>query len=573
MRMDEHEFLVSEEDALERLDRFLSRRLDGLVSREKIKKCISAGQVFINSEACLSPKRAVLTGELVSIKLPELRPCVQAEDGELDVIFADDDLAVIIKPHNLSVHPSPNEADGTLVNRLLAHFPALAAMDGERPGIVHRLDKDTTGLILVALNEPTRLELIDAFARREVDKEYLALVYGVPQPAQGRIEAPIGRDSRNKTKMAVHDRVRPSLDNGAREARSDYRTLYADPMGRFALLAIKIHSGRTHQIRVHLTHIGHPIIGDRVYTDEAAVKKALAPQGLSQEQKEYLAQSADHQLLHAWRLHFTHPAKASEAMDFCASPPPDFVQAAQKLSERLLRVVLTGNPACGKSSVLALMQERGIPIWSADKSVAREYKAGADGWQLMKAQYGQRFMLDPDSNEPSDIDKRALFQAMYADDALRRSIESIIHPMALADMQLFWDRLDALPLEAHLAVAEVPLFLETSYTSDFAAKNEVFLGFAPSRPLLIGIHCPFEVRAERMRKKRSWPDSMIEKMESWQWPEDKKMAACDLIIDNSGSTEELVASVEKTIARLMGMRGKRLAGLAKTLDGLTSCAS
>ena len=571
--MDEQKFSAGESDALERLDRFLSRKLDGLVSREKIKKCIQSGQVFINDQPCASPKRALLAGETIRITLPGEPSGLQPEAGELEIVFEDEHLAVLLKPHNLSVHPSPNEPVGTLVNRLLSRFPALAAMGGDRPGIVHRLDKDTTGLMLVALDEPTRLELIEAFARRDIGKEYLALVYGVPQQKQGRIDAPIGRDSRNKTKMSVHERARPSSESGAREARSDYRTLYADPMGRFSLLAVSIHSGRTHQIRVHLAHIGHPIVGDRVYGDEAAIKKTISPQGLSAAQKDYLAGSAEHQLLHAWRLSFSHPARPqSEALSFCAEPPPEFTSAAQALSERLLRVVLTGNPACGKSSVLALMRKHGPPIWSADEAVAREYKAGADAWRLIHAQYGRRFMLQGENRQPSDIDKRALFQAMYNDDGLRRGIEDIIHPIVLADMLLFWERLDVLPLREQLAVAEVPLFLETSYGGGFIAKNEPFPGFAPSRPLVIGIHCPFEIRACRMREKRSWPDFMIERIESWQWPEDKKMAACDLVIDNSGSPEELASSVETIIARLKDIRGERQTQLAKILDELTSCA-
>lgn len=576
--MNKYEFQVEDPDALERLDRFLARRLDGVVSREKIKKCILDGLVNVNGQPCPSPKRGVLAGETVSVSLPEPAPAAQAEDGELEIIHEDEDLAVLVKPHGLSVHPSPGEPGGTLVNRLLARFPSLRGLDGERPGIVHRLDKDTTGLLLVALNEPTRLELSAAFAEREVGKEYLALVYGAPNPAQGRIDAPIGRDSRNKTKMAAHERARPSLENGAREARSDYRTLYADPAGRFALLAVNIHSGRTHQIRVHLTHIGHPIIGDKIYTDEAAVKKALAPRGLPPELRAFLPGLADHQLLHAWRLHFTHPARPEgEGMRFCAPPPPEFFSAARALSDRLMRVVLTGNPACGKSSVLEILKTRGIPVWSADAAVAGQYKAGADAWRLIRAQYGWRF-LPPDHNgEPGDIDKRALFRAMHDDDGLRRSIESIVHPIVIGQMLTFWEALDALPLGTPLAVAEVPLYLEGGADAAMNSRGAPFpgraAGFAPGRPLLVGVHCPFEPRAERLRKTRAWPDSMIEKMESWQWPEEKKMAACDLIIDNSGSPEALADSVDKALERLAALRREHSENITKILDELTSCAN
>lgn len=649
--MNEFQFTAGEDDAgngPERLDRFLCRRLDGLISREKIKKYILEGRVSLDGEPCLSPKRAVLIGETVRLCPPEAAPGLPAEAGELEIVYEDEHLAVLVKPHGLSTHPSPNEPSGTLVNRLLARFPALRELEGERPGIVHRLDKDTTGLLLVALNEPARLELAGAFARREVGKEYLALVYGVPRPGQGRVEAPIGRDVRNKTRMAVYAKARPSLDHGAREARSDYRTLYADPLGRFALLAVRLHSGRTHQIRVHLTHIGHPIVGDKVYTDEAAVKKALSPRGLEAELRSWLSGLADHQLLHAWRLHFAHPAEGAEGaepakgteglevavdvqgaesegaastegeMRFCADPPPDFKNAALALSDRLLRVVLTGNPACGKSSVLKLLREHGLPVWSADAAVAREYRAGADGWRLLRAQYGDRFLLpekgsapngsaadgsadgraltgaapvagnaagnyaaNPTGYQAGDVDKNALFRAMCADDRLRRDVEGIIHPIVLAAMLAFWEGLDAPPPAAPTAVAEVPLYLESAGSGRNApgearpggAPAGLFPGFAPARPLLVGIHCPFSERARRLRENRSWPEAMIEKIESWQWPEEKKMAACDLVIDNSGSPEQLAAEVRSVLARLEALRRDRLEALGKILDELSSCAN
>lgn len=562
----EHVFQVEELEALERLDRFLSSRLEGQFSREKIKRCILEGQVFIGTQPCLVPKRAVLAGEVVSLFIGEASAALEPEDGELDIIYDDAHLVVLKKPHNISVHPSPGEGHGTLVNRLLARFPALARMEGERPGIVHRLDKDTTGLMLVALDEPTRLELISAFSERRVGKEYLALVYGVPELRQGRITEPLGRDSRNKTKMVVQ--------RGGREARSDYRTLYADPTERFALLAVTIHTGRTHQIRVHLTHLGHPILGDKVYTSEAAMKKALARQGLPAPLKEFLSGLAGHQLLHAWRLHFEHPGHpGQDAMSFCAPPPPEFSSAALALSQRPMRVVLTGNPACGKSSVLKILKEQGIPVWCADEAVAGEYKAGADGWSLLRSQFGERFIPHDENGLAADVDKRALFTAMYDDDRLRRTVENIIHPIVMANMLAFWENLETLPLAEPLAVSEVPLYLESTAQTGLTPREGKEPGFAPSRPLVVGIHCPFEIRAERLRETRNWPGGMIEKIESWQWPENKKMAACDLVIDNSGSPEQLKTSVKKTLIRLEEMRAQRLRALRKILDELSACVN
>ncbi|MDL2316687.1 RluA family pseudouridine synthase, partial [Desulfovibrio sp. OttesenSCG-928-A18] len=290
--VEQRSFIVAAQDAGERLDRFLAKALGAEGhSREKIKKRICEGAVLVDGLPVLAPRQLLARGSRVDIGIAAQSPRLRAEQGELSILFQDDCLAVLNKPAGLTVHPAPGREQGTLAHRLLAHFPQLAALDGFRPGIVHRLDKDTSGLILVALNERSRLGLAALFARHKVYKEYLALVQGVPAQPQGGIDAPIGRHPTQKTRMAV-------LPSG-KQATSAWRTLYADEAGRFALVAVRIFSGRTHQVRVHMRHLGHPLWGDALYGGKKASDPALG--------------APERQMLHAWKLAFTHPCAGHEA--------------------------------------------------------------------------------------------------------------------------------------------------------------------------------------------------------------------------------------------------------------------
>lgn len=534
-----------------RLDQFLSGELEGRVSREKLKKAILAGEVTVGGQVCDSPKRRVEAGDEIGVRLPVRAAAAGPEDAPIKVLYRDASLAVLDKPDGLTVHPCPSCPEGTLVNRLVAHFPELAGQEGDRPGIVHRLDKGTTGLIVAALNEESRLKLSAAFAGREVKKEYLALVYGVPAKAEGSVNLPIGRHPTYKTKMAV-------LPKGGREALSDYRTLYADPDGRFALVAVRIHTGRTHQIRVHLSHLGHSIVGDALYFNPT-VLRASAFEGRAGAE-EFLKGAASRPLLHAWKIAFSHP-QSEEDMSFCCPPPDDFYAGAAYLARRVLRAVLTGNPGCGKSSVLRRLKEAGIPVWSADAAVAELYAPGADGSAMLKARYGDRFLL---RDEFGGVDKKALFKAMYDDEKLRREVEQIIHPIVFHRLSEFWRELNGPPPLAGCAVAEVPLYFETGAEPH---KSE------PSAPLAVTVYCPHEIRFRRLEEYRGWSAEMIHKMESWQWPEDKKAAAADLIVDNSGSEAELETAAEGLVreieARLEAGRDELIALLRR----LTGCGA
>ena len=286
-----------------RLDRFLADHGPGW-SRSRAQSLVADGHVEVNGHTITKPRHALKSGDIITWTSPAARPSENvAQDIPLEILHEDAHLVVLVKPSGLVVHPAAGNPDGTLVNALLHHFGKLSTIGGEeRPGIVHRLDKETSGLMVVARDDATHHSLSAQFADREVKKIYLAVVHGVPHPPAKEIRTWMGRHPVNRQKRAV-------LPEGqGKPAATDYQLLHVEQAGPAptSLVRCDLHTGRTHQIRVHLHHCGHPIVGDPVYGNPRRLPKA------------------ERLLLHAYSLRFRHPAD-NRRMEFTAPPPADFL--------------------------------------------------------------------------------------------------------------------------------------------------------------------------------------------------------------------------------------------------------
>jgi len=278
------------------------RRLDVLLSeisgltRSRIATLMEDGNVTVDGKAVTKAGQKTKAGQAIVLTVPAPKPAIpEAQDIPLTILYEDADLAVVVKPCGMVVHPAAGNEDGTLVNALLHHLDSLGGIGGElRPGIVHRLDKDTSGLLLVAKNDAAQLALSEQLSARSMEKHYRALVEGCIREDEGRIEAAIARSKKDRKKMAV--------DDEGREAITEWKVL---SRGRgVSLLDVHILTGRTHQIRVHMRHIGHPVCGDPIY---GSAKGAKVPR----------------LMLHAYSLTFTHP-RTGERLTFTAELPEEF---------------------------------------------------------------------------------------------------------------------------------------------------------------------------------------------------------------------------------------------------------
>lgn len=284
----------------ERLDAFLALELKDL-SRSRIQALIKNSHILLNGKVA-KPRDSLKTGDTISIEVPEAVPdLAQPQDIALDILFEDDHILVLHKAHGIVVHPAPGNPDGTLVNALLHHCKGqLSGIGGvERPGIVHRLDKDTSGCLVVAKTDVAHQSLTTQFAERStMEKLYLAVTHGIPAADEGSISTQIGRHPVNRQKMAVLKAP------AGKQAHTDYEILAKDLASKTALVLCHLHTGRTHQIRVHMHHLGTPILGDPIYG-----KKHELP--------------TPRLLLHAWKLSLNHPI-SGKPLHFLASPPRDF---------------------------------------------------------------------------------------------------------------------------------------------------------------------------------------------------------------------------------------------------------
>ncbi len=293
--------LVVDEPGI-RLDKYVSEKYPEL-SRTQTQKLIADGYIKVNDHAAKAGLR-LNVGDRLTISLPPPAPSsLLPEAIPLNIIYEDDDLLVVDKPAGLTVHPAPGHPAHTLANAIVAHLSYFPDTDSLRPGIVHRLDKDTSGVMVVAKNSVAQLNLADQFKTRSVAKTYLVLVKGHLTPEDGIIEAPIGRDRRHRERMAV------VAEDKGREARTEYHVI--DYMGDYTMLEVRPETGRTHQIRVHLAAIGYPVVGDKVY----GVKSA------------YLSR----QFVHASRLGFHLPSTGKYA-EFASELPPDLEQALKDIA-------------------------------------------------------------------------------------------------------------------------------------------------------------------------------------------------------------------------------------------------
>lgn len=299
-----------------RLDRWLASQCPDL-SRTRLKQLILQGAVVMNGKACTDPSLKLKDGAALAVMVPPPEDDTPTpENIPLDIVYEDADLLVINKPAGLVVHPAPGHRSGTLVNALLHHCgDSLSGIGGvRRPGIVHRLDKDTSGLMLVAKNDKAHAGLSAQLADRTLSRRYLAVVWGVPFPKKGSVNEPVGRHTANRQRMAVNARQ-------GRNATTHYEVKEAYGHAA-ALVECRLETGRTHQVRVHMAHIKHPLVGDPVYGEQptkaaAALKKA----GYGDKEKAAIL-DFPRQALHAWKISFVHPATGANR-GFEADPPAD----------------------------------------------------------------------------------------------------------------------------------------------------------------------------------------------------------------------------------------------------------
>lgn len=297
-------YVITNEDAGIRLDVFLSKNAD--ITRSRAGTLIKEGTAFVNGKAETKAGYSLRLKDEIEFDIPSPAPAhVEAQDIPLRIVYQDDDLAVVYKPSGMVVHPAAGNPDGTMVNALLMHLSGLSGIGGEiRPGIVHRIDKDTSGLLLVAKNDKTHVALAEKIAQHDIERAYRAIVIGHMKADSGAVEGPIGRHPSDRKKMAI-------VPDG-REAKTYWRVL--EELKGASYLECVLTTGRTHQIRVHLSSIGHPVLGDPVY----GPKKSPYP-------------VEGGQLLHAFRLGFVHPI-TGEKMLFEEEAEERFLIWKKKLS-------------------------------------------------------------------------------------------------------------------------------------------------------------------------------------------------------------------------------------------------
>lgn len=294
-----------------RIDRYISQQLPDL-SRSRIQQLIEQGNVQVNDQICTSKKATVQPGDRIALSIPNAQPLdLQAEAIPLDILYEDDSLIIINKPAGLVVHPAAGHETGTLVNALLAHCSDLAGIGGvQRPGIVHRLDKDTTGAIAIAKTDQAHQHLQAQLKAKTARRQYLGVVYGAPSADSGTINQPIGRHPVDRKKMAIVPE-----EKGGRSSVTHWQI--QERLGNYTLIHFQLETGRTHQIRVHSAYVGHPIVGDPIYSSGRSIGVNLTGQAL-----------------HAWKLTLQHPV-SQDWLEVTAPLPQTFTTLLEVLRRRM----------------------------------------------------------------------------------------------------------------------------------------------------------------------------------------------------------------------------------------------
>lgn len=303
--MENYTFKVKDGEAPARIDQYLVGVFPTPISRSHLKRLIDNGNILVNGSR-VKAHHNVKPGETIEVRLEELIPAgVEAEDIALDIIYEDDDMIVVNKPAGIAVHPSPGTHSGTLVNALLYHCKNLSTVNEARPGIVHRLDKDTSGVMVIAKNNASHIELAKQFKERSAKKNYIALVKGVIELDEGIVDLPIGRHPSHRQKMAVRY-------DSEKNAVTEYKVLKR--FDDFTAVLLNLKTGRTHQIRVHMAHLGHPVLGDGKYGAKGRFPR---------------------QALHSYRLNLRHP-RTGKPLEFKAQLPEDMRGIIGKDADRIL---------------------------------------------------------------------------------------------------------------------------------------------------------------------------------------------------------------------------------------------
>lgn len=516
-------FLSPKNDPRIRLDVFLVENFPEYeFTRSQVGGLIKNGHVLVDGRVCLKPSYKVASFQAVKINVPVEKSNSPAPvKGEIKEVFENSSILVLDKQPGLSVHPAPSIDEPTLVNYLLEKYPQLRNSESdERPGIVHRLDKDTSGLMVVALDSNIKEFLQSAFHDRLVNKKYLALIKGYPDKTDGEINLSLSRDHKNKTRMAV-------VRNG-RPARTKYKVIYAGVDKKWSLVLLQILTGRTHQIRVHMSSLGHPVLGDKLYGGKI--------DSFWGGKEKLLQKLVKRQLLHSVELGFNLPYTDRYHLFFQA-PPKDFKRAFFYLERRLQKVIITGSMGSGKSLVMSLLRELNYPVFVADECVNDLYQPGNDGWRMIRGRFGDKFI----DGEDLPVNKLRLGAAVGRNRDILKELNHLIHPLVRHRLESFWLEHE----DKRVAFAEIPLAVESGMDTD--------------ADIVAGIYCPDELRFRRLADKRKLPRDQFIDLDENQMDQAEKLRNCQLVVDNSSdelSLENKVYSLTRVLRYLRSKQGR-----------------